>query len=380
MQLTGRGTWELSPNLHATLSGGLANRLTHTPNSPSNHQLRTDLREGLLSWQIGQTSYLEAGRIIERNGVAFSSSPSDLMRALAANTNSLDSNETREGRHGVYMVRFTHIAELASFTLLHAPRLCRPDASLFKGDDIGCMQTNWQQRTLLKASVNVDDDINPDFIVYHDSLGTSLAASLAVGSGSATTYYADLGVSNRRPLDEEALRVGRLIGYLPAAGSTVSDSSAAARYPVDLNVGIVHTMGNRLTVNVEYARSGRAFDSRQWQQWFRSGEAARSADERAPLWFIRRYVSAMQEPLSRNNLLLRFDLKNAFGVNRLWASGHVYASLAPFSTTSQLTFRYTGIPSSAISIGAFNRTGARRTEFGSTHRDAGLFLRLERYF
>lgn len=379
-RLTGRVTSTILPSLHATLSGGLTDRLTHTPNLASDRKLSIDLREGFMSWQIGQASYWEAGRIIERNGVAFSSSPSDLLRALATNTNSLDSNENREGRHGVYMVRFTHISELASLTLLHAPRLCRPDASLLKGDDIGCMQTNWQERTMLKASVNVDENVNPDFIVHHDSFGTSLAASLAVGSGSATTYYIDLGVSNRRPLGEEGLRFGRLIGYLPAPNSTFSDSNGAPHYPVDISVGIVHTMGNRLTVNVEYGRSGRAFDSSQWQQWFRSGEVARSADELAPLWFIRRYASAMQEPLSRDNMLVRFDLKNAFDVDRLWASGRVYASLAPLSTTQQLDFRYTGIPSSAVSISFFNRTGGRRTEFGSTYRDAGLMLRLEHYF
>lgn len=382
LRVTGRGSWALSPALHATLSGSLTNQLVHTPGRPTERRMGTDLREGFLSWQIGQTSYLEAGRIIERNGVAFGSSPSDPMRALAADTNSLDGTETRDARHGVYMVRYTHITEQGSFALLHAPRLRRPDASLIATIDkgIGSMQTNWHPRTLLKVSVNLNEDVSPDLVAYHDSLGTSLAASLVVGSGGATTWYAEGGVSDRRPLGDEALRLGRQIGYLPAGTSTWTPEGAAPRYAADASLGFVHTLDSRLTLNLEYGWSGRAFDRDQWRRWFDSGQAARSAAELAPLWFMRSYASAMQEPISRQYLLARFELKNAFGVDRLGAAGHVYAALAPYSTTWQASLRYAGIPSSVLSASVFDRTGGRRTEFGSTHKDAGLLLRLERYF
>ena len=382
LRITGRGSWALSPALQATLSGSLANQLVHTPGRPTERRVGADLREGFVSWQIGQASYLEAGRIIERNGVAFGSSPSDPMRALAADTNSLDGTEPRDARHGVYMVRYTHITELASFTLLHAPRLRRPDASLIADIDqgISSMQTNWHPRTLLKVSVNLSEDVSPDLIAYHDSLGTSLAASLVVGSGSATTWYAEGGVSDRRPLGDEALRLGRQIGYLPAGTTTWTPAGAARRHAADVSLGFVHTLDSRLTLNLEYGWSGRAFDRDQWRRWFDSGQAAKSAAELAPLWFMRSYASAMQEPISRQYLLARFELKNAFGVDRLGAAGHVYAALAPYSTTWQASLRYAGIPSSVLSASVFDRTGGRRSEFGSTRKDAGLLLRLERYF
>ena len=62
------------------------------------------------------------------------------------------------------------------------------------------------------------------------------------------------------------------------------------------------------------------------------------------------------------------------------AAGHVYAALAPYSTTWQASLRYAGIPSSVLSVSVFDRTGGRRSEFGSTRKDAGLLMRLERYF
>ena len=113
---------------------------------------RNSLREAVLSWQGGQGSSAELGRLNQRHGPAYGFNPTDYFRAGATRTVvTADPVALRENRVGTFMLRGSQQWDGAGVSAAWAPKLSsRPPSDAVWSLDLGA--SNPQQRLLLSAT------------------------------------------------------------------------------------------------------------------------------------------------------------------------------------------------------------------------------------
>ena len=100
------GIWQLGEKVRLSLSNRLNAIEGDTITFPSGENIRNDFREGLLSWEIFPRTYLEAGRINIKTGVALGYNPTDFFKSrTTVNIASIDPSALREDRLGSIMVK-----------------------------------------------------------------------------------------------------------------------------------------------------------------------------------------------------------------------------------------------------------------------------------
>lgn len=221
----GQFQWKPDAQWTLKLSGRLGERRTAGAAQPGSAHGFMSLREGMAGLRIGDATFLEAGRIVERNGAAFGGNPTDYLRGFSVvDTVAWDPRESRENRLGVALLRVSRIEEGYGWNLDFAPRLTShmPAVNPAPGMRAHWEQTNWQQRILGKLTLNLSDELSPELLAYHDWFGSSLGLNLATGVGNATTAYVESSVSNRLPLTAEASRFALQAGVFAAQSPPVS--------------------------------------------------------------------------------------------------------------------------------------------------------------
>ncbi|MGD0886766.1 MAG: hypothetical protein ABSA46_18140 [Thermodesulfovibrionales bacterium] len=300
--------WQLDERTQFSLSDRLNGYEGNTIPFPSNGSARNDFREALLSYEVFPGTYLEAGRINLKNGIALGYNPTDFFKTRTmVDIVSIDPSALKEDRLGTVMIEGQRIWVNGSLTLAFAPKLenetpllLTPTASfnpLFG-------QTNSSNRFLASLSYDIAA-LNPQALIFFDDIGTHVGMSLSrVMSSSVVAYVEWAGVSEAN-LTNRAVAFGKNTGSLPIRAPVVPQSNSSVTFQNDLALGFSWTDSSKLTINLEYHYHQSGFDGADFNHWILLGSANSSLA--AEVWFIREYAVDQQEPLMQQELFIRFD-------------------------------------------------------------------------
>ena len=380
--LDGTYQWNLGPGLTANFSDRLNLTEWNASGFPTHKNPRNDFREGYLTWEPFTRTYLEAGRINVRNGVALGFNPTDFFKTnTLIETASLDPSVIREDRLGALMLRGQTIFSGGSASFAFAPKIQRPLAltASTSGFDPRFDRTNSADRFL--ATVNLDlADLSPQALIYHVGNETRYGLNLSRTIGKSIVAYGEWAGGVQPDLIAAAVRYGKLTGTLPADAPLLPPTTTRETFQNLLAIGASWTSAAKVTVNLEYHYYQAGFSGVDWRRWFAIGGAPGAPlPVTGELWFIRAFAAGAQEPLSQHEIFLRADWTDAF-ITDLELTGFSFVNLTDGSSLTQLSASY--YLSSAWTIGAYAAAtlGGPRTERGSLPQARSVILQAVRYF
>lgn len=347
---------------------------------PSHHTFRNDFREAYVTWEPVAQTYIEAGRINVKNGVALGFNPTDFFKTRTlVDQASLDPTVLREDRLGTVMVRTQHIWDGGSVSASFAPKLVSPapiDFNIYPSIDPGFNRTNADDRLLLNGNIELGHDISPEFLFYHEGAQTRFGADISRSVSDAIVAYAEWAGGRQLDLTDAAFDFGKDTGALPSFVPTLSN----AAFRNDAAVGFSWTSAANITVNVEYHYHQAGFSQDQWRNWFGLGTAnANSTLITGALWYIRGYASDQQEPMTQHEMFLRADWTDAF-IKNLELTAFSFVDLYDGSTLSQASASYYLSDRWTVSGFVSANLGSPRSERGSAFQAESAILQLVRYF
>jgi hypothetical protein len=383
--LDARKEWSLDDRLTFTLSDRFNLRDEAGLAAPTHENTINDFREGYLSWEARDRTYLDVGRINVKSGVAVGFNPTDFFKTRAVvEPLSVDPTVLREDRLGTVMALGQRIWDGGTLTVAAAPALSGPtpvyNSTDLRSFDPSFDRTNDHDRFLIKASIDIADNVAPEFLLYREANRTSVGTNITESLGRQVVAYAEWAGGNRPSLIAEALSYGRRTGTLPAAAPSPIPGDPATRFQNQLSVGGSYTTESKITFNLEYHFNQAGFSRRDWNHWFGAGSSSTaSAGIIKELWYIRSYAAEQQDPISEHSLFLRADWVDAF-VPDLELTGFVNADLYDGSSLVQVTADY--YLSSAWTVGGLvvANVGREHSDFGSLPQAASPLLKLARYF
>jgi hypothetical protein len=344
-----------------------------------------DWREGFLSWEVVDNTYLDVGRINVKSGAALGFNPTDFFKTRAVvEPLSSDPSELREDRLGTLMLRAQRIWTGGSMTVAFAPALAH-SSPIYADTNLSSVdpsfdRTNARARLLVKASINVAADVSPELLLYHEGERTRFGVNLTRGIGQNVVAYAEWTGGVAPSLIEEALAYGRDTRVLPIGAPAVPPDDSASRFQEDLSVGASLSTKPKLTLNVEYHFHQAGFDTGDWAHWFIAGEGTTSASLAAKeLWFIRGYALDRQDPLTRHSAFVRADWVDAF-VRHLELTGFVNMDMHDRSSLVQFAADYFASSKWTVGVQATVNGGAAASDFGSLPQRGSLLFKVARYF
>jgi hypothetical protein len=383
--LDARKEWTVSPDVNLTYSGRLNLEADDVEPFPTHHNVRHDFREGYVSWQALPATYLDLGRINLKSGVAAGFNPTDFFKTrTVVEPLSIDPAVLREDRVGAFMLEGQHIGQGVSLTFAYAPKLYDPSriytATTLPSFNPMLDRTNAHDRLLLKATVDVAEGVSPEFLGYHEGERTEFGANLTESVGQSTVLYAEWAGGRRASLVADALHYGVDTGTLPGNAPAVIPSDPRTHFQNDLSVGGSYTTPNKIVLNLEYHFHQAGLSQQDWRNWFATGQArANVAAITSTLWFIRSYALDQQEPTATHSIFLRADWTDAF-VTDLHLTAFTSVDLHDGSSIAQLSADYYLSDRWTVGALAAANLGGRRTDFGSLPSEAGVIVKLARYF
>jgi len=380
-----RKEWRLYDRLSLTLSDRLNLRGEENLLFPNHENVINDFREGYLSWEPFDRTYLDAGRINLKNGAALGFNPTDFFKTRAVvEPLSADPSVLREDRLGTLMVRAQHIWEGGAIMAAFAPGFYHPTA-IYTDANLPSFnpsfdRTNAHDRLLLKASINFKTNFSPELLIYREGNQTKIGANVTRSLGQSIVAYAEWAGGTQVNLIDRALRYGRDTGTLPLSAPSPLSDDPRSRFQNDLSLGASYATRNKITFNLEYHLHEAGFTRQDWNHWSAAGQGTTDSSPAArALWYIRSYALDQQEPLSRHSAFLRADWVDAF-IPHLEITGFTNADLYDGSSLVQVEADY--YVSNAWTVGAQGSAylGSRRSDFGSLPQREGFLLKVARYF
>jgi hypothetical protein len=380
-----RDEWQLADQWRLNYSGRLNFRTANSIPFPSHENVRNDLRELFVEFQPSETIWLELGRVNIRNGVALGFNPTDFFRprtvieALTA-----DPSVLREDRLGTLMLTGQALWSHGSITVAYAPKVTAPTAIYNildeKSFDPGLDRTNADDHFLLKTSLNLADQFNPELLYYHSGNRSQFGTNLTTPVGRDTVAYLEWSGGTRSDLIADAFRYGEMTGTLPNSVTKLLPNDAGAGFMNDLSVGLSWSTESRLTVNVEYHLHEAGFTSEDWKNWFATSANRGFVPGVDPaLWYLRSYAQDQQEPISRHALFFRLDWQDAF-ITNLELTALATVNPRDASAFLQATAEYHVSRTWTVSAQLSGSAGGRHSEYGSLPGVASTLLRANRYF
>jgi hypothetical protein len=343
----------------------------------SRQTIRNDLREAYASWEPARNSYVEAGRINVRDGVALGFNPTDFFktRTLVGQA-SLDPSVLRQNRLGTLMVRAQQIWNGGSASVAFAPKLADP-SPVSGSDPLGLDPrfdaTNAASRVLCTLSFDVAD-LSPQLLGYLEEYRSKVGVNLTRPIGDAVVAYAEWAGGPEQGLIARANGYGQTTGTLPRGAPVLPPAGTSRTFGNDLALGASWTIATKLTLNVEYHLHEGGFSRDDWRSWFDLGAAGAAA----PLWYVRAYAQDQQEPVTRHQGFARLDWPDAI-VRNLELSGFAFVDLLDGSVLTQAAASY--YVSDAWTVAAYGTAnlGAGRTERGSFPQAASGIVQVVHY-
>lgn len=377
VSIDGLDQWALANDLTLSVSDRFNLTFARGMGFPG-ESARNDLREAYFTWQPYTGSYLEAGRINVRNGVALGFNPTDFFKARTlVSQASADPSALREDRLGTVMLRGQQLWDGGSLTLIYAPKLedAAPIGVVSHWYEPKFDQTNTSDRFL--ASLNLEiGELSPQALVYRDGSRTKFGLNISQPIGQSVIAYAEWAGGNQSSLIADAIAFGKRTGTIPAIAPLLPPTGAGRSFRNELAAGASWTSIEKVTINVEYHFHEAGLSSADWHDWFALGTDPVLAPE---FWYERAYASDVQQPASRHQLFVRADWQDAF-ILHLELTAFTLTNPSDGSTLGQLAASY--ILSDNWSIGAYlsGTLGGRRTEWGSSPGAASAIFQLTRYF
>jgi hypothetical protein len=380
-----RDEWQLGRDWRLNYSGRLNFRTSNAIPFPTHENVRNDLRELFVEWQPTESAWLELGRVNIRNGVALGFNPTDYFRPrTVVEALTADPSVLREDRLGTLMLTGQTLWRFGSITVAYAPSVTRPSpipnirTELNFDPDLG--RTNAEHRFLVKTSLNLSDQFNPELLYYHAGTRSQIGINLTEPIGHNVVAYAEWSGGARANLITDAIRFGQTTGSLPAAASALLPVDSDTRFRNDLSIGASYSTESRLTINLEYHFHGAGFSSGDWNNWFAtSAQRGFIPGVNATLWYIRSYAQDQQEPTSRHAAFLRLDWQDAF-ITDLELTALATVNLQDASGFVQATAQYHVSRAWTVAGLLIGSYGGKRSEFGSLPGLVTAQLRLSRYF
>jgi hypothetical protein len=381
-----RDQWHVGRDFSLTYSDRLNLRAENGLNFPSHENVINDLREAYASWEPVEGTFLDAGRVNLKSGVALGFNPTDFFKTRAVvEPLSADPVVLREDRLGTLMLRAQRIWAGASITAAYAPAVASKSA-IYTDVDLRSFdpmfdRTNALDRFALKGSLDVFEGFSPELLAYHEDGRTRWGLNLTESLGQSTVAYVEWSAGPRASLIDEALSFGRETGTIPPGAPAVLPADSRQRLRSELAAGASYTTQRpKITFNLEFNYNQAGFTGADWSNWFQAG---RGTTGRSPiagqLWYIRDYAVDQQDQLSRSTVFVRADWVDAF-IPKLELSGFVDTDLLDGSARVQLTADY--YLSDRWTVGALLLVdvGGRRSDFGSLPQGGSALLKVARYF
>jgi hypothetical protein len=375
-----RITGPIGDNVSFTYSGRFNLQAENGSDVPAREMIRNDLREAYLAWQGGPNLFVELGRINLKSGVAEGFNPTDYFKTRAVvEPVSADPTVLREDRLGTAMAFAQMIWSRGSLSVAFAPKLTSDSPPYLAANlpqfDPMFDRTNARTRALVKASVQLLDDVSPEVLAYDEDGHTKVGFNLTKGFGRATIAYVEWSGGRRASLASDASPDGLDNHVLPAMPPI--PVSGVQGFANDLSVGVGYTTKIGVHLDLEYQYHQAGFSAADWRHWFDATSPNPLAQ--GGLWFIRGYANDQQEPMARNSLFMSADWRNAF-VRDLNLSAFADTDLRDGSVAGQLAADYFASPVWTIGGLVDFESGRARSNFGSLPQDFSLLLKLTRYF
>jgi len=380
-----RREWRAGRRLTLTFSDRLNVRAEDDLAFPTQQNLINEWREGFVSWEMFDRTYVDAGRINLKSGAALGYNPTDFFKTRAVvEPLSSDPSVLREDRLGTLMLRAQRIWTGGAMTVAFAPAVS-PLSPIYSDTNLTSVgpsfdRTNARARLLVKGSINLAADFSPELLVYHEGDRTRFGLNITRGIGQNVVAYAEWAGGAEPSVIADALAYGRDTRVLPVGAPTALPDDPASTFQEDLAVGGSLSTKPKLTLNVEYHFHQAGFGKRDWERWFMIGEGATSASLAArELWFIRSVALDRQDPLTRHSLFVRADWVDAF-IRHLELTGFVNMDLYDGSSLAQLTADYFASGKWTVGVQANVNVGGAGSEFGSLPQRGSMLFKLTRYF
>ncbi|MGO9992573.1 MAG: hypothetical protein ACLPTF_08665 [Steroidobacteraceae bacterium] len=375
--------WTVRSGLTATLSDRFNATEENGVDVPSRQLIRNDFREGYVTWEPLARTYLEAGRVNLRDGIALGFNPTDFFKTRTLlDQASLDPSVVREDRLGTLMLRGQGIWSGGSVSVAFAPKLYAP-TPITLGVPYGLGpkfdHTNGANRILGSANFETAG-LSPQVLLYHEGSETLIGMNLSRSIGQSIIAYAEWAGGNQPSLIAQSVAYGVRTGTLPADTPLLPPADAADAFRSDLALGASWSSASKVTFNIEYHYHQAGLSRQEERDWFTIGTAQRNLlPVIGELWYIRAFANDQQQPWVQQQLFLRLDWADAM-IPHLELAAFAFVNLYDGSSLSQLSANY--YLSDAWSLGAYAsaNVGGARSERGSYPQLAGLIIQVLRYF
>lgn len=368
-------TFTLTERLRVTASDVLSASFADGVGFPR-QSVRNDLRELYATWDVAPETYLEAGRINVRNGVAFGFNPTDFFRArTSVAQSSSDPGAMRNNRLGTVMIRGQKVFMGGSVELIYAPKLHSPVpmGGLAYPLDPKIDQTNGSDRVLASLSFEWEE-FSPQLLAYYDSGRLKIGLNASHPIGNSIIAYASWAGGKAPDESADAIAFGKRTrtfpSYLPPMVPT------ARGFKNDVAAGAYWNGEDKETISVEYNFHQAGFSKEDWRNWFITGSYPMYRDV---MWYIRGYAADRQDPISRHQAFARADWIEPFHILHADINAYVMTDLADGSCTGQLGASYD--ISDYWSVGGYAgaTTGGRKTDWGSLRGSTSVIVQIVRY-
>jgi len=380
-----RREWRVGNRLSLGFSDRVNLRTENDLSFPTQQNVINDWREGFLSWEVVDRTYVDAGRINLKSGAALGFNPTDFFKTRAVvEPLSADPSVLREDRLGTFMLRMQRIWTGGALTVAFAPALSHVSPiyanTALPSFDPSVDRTNAKNRILVKGSVNIATDFSPELLVYREGDRTRFGVNLTRGIGQSIVAYAEWAGGNQAGVIDDAVTYGRQTRVLPIGAPSALPDDSAVTFQQDLSVGGSFSTKPKLTINVEYHLHQAGFARQDWKNWFSAGQATTSTSPTAKeLWFIRNYALDRQEPLTRHSLFARADWVDAL-IRHLELTGFVNMDLYDRSCLTQIAADYFVSSLWTVGVQASANVGGGHSDFGSLPQVGSLLVKVARYF
>ena len=366
--------WRLAPGLQLTYSDRFSATFSDGVGFPE-EAVRNDLREAYLTWEPVPLTYVDAGRINLRNGVAYGFNPTDFFRARTTVAQaSADPLAQRENRLGTFMLRAQHVFDGGTVGFVYAPKLHTPAPVGAVADwiDPKIDQTNADDRFLASLSFELEE-FSPQVLVYHAAGRTKLGLNISHPVGNAIIAYASWAGGVAPNVTADAIAFGKRTGVVPPV-VTAPDTRRSFRN--ELSLGASWTGSAKVTVVAEYHFNEAGFSKQDWRDWFATGTDPQAA---SLAWYVRGYAGDLQTPQSQHEAFLWTSVTDVFHIPQLSMGGFVMTDLMDGSGLAQFSVSYNLDNNWSVGAYASGSMGGARTNWGSMTGAASMIFQVSRY-
>ena len=327
------------------------------PKVNNQHSINT-IKEAYISWQARSNMIVDFGRINVRNGVAAGYSPTDYFRAGALRSIvSVDPGSLKVNRQGSVMLRGQTLWETGSVTAIFSPKLADQSNHDAFNPDWGA--TNNRNRWLIAASQKINDDINPQFLLYQEA-------------GSAPQFGVNLtGLINDSTVAYAEWSGGRSSSLLTQAfnrqGLPHTDDSV---FRNRLATGVTFSTSNKISLTAELEYNGGGQDQDAWDAIGRGSSAIYG--------IYRNWLQIVQDAPTKKRIFLFGKWQDAL-INHLDMSAIDYFDVVDYSRLSWVEARYHW-QHDELAVQWQRYSGRALSDFGAASQIKSWQLVLRHYF